>query len=180
LGKMKCALSSCNCEECSEQTNCQIYRSIKWKCYKGVPSCAIAAAREYIGFRLKEYPISLEEIAEKHDISVKDVSRALRILLKNEDILLPLIGPDKWIERFYRELSLHEIKDEALSIHATTKDRLWGSSPPIAAAAIIYITTRKYPEKTKQRLTQKQLAELAHCTEVSIRNACKRILNEVS
>ncbi|MEM3411812.1 MAG: transcription initiation factor IIB [archaeon] len=135
---------------------------------------AVVAAIVYMVCRQYGIPRTLEEIAEKTNLSKKDIGRTYRYLKKDLGITMPLSNPIHYIPRFASELNLYgEVQERAIKIleEAMKKKLISGRGPTGIAAAAIYIASVQLGEHR----TQKEVAEVAGVTEVTIRNRYREL-----
>ena len=140
---------------------------------------AIAAAALYAACRGSGSPRTLREIAEASLVDKKDVARCYRLLLQELDFHMPISDPLTYVSKIAEKNGVSG-KTQGLAIailrEARQKRFSAGKDPMGMAAAALYIACLQHNEK----ITQKDIAEAAGVTEVTIRNrykALKRQLN---
>lgn len=134
----------------------------------------IIAALIYICARKAGIPRPLDKISKVTEARKKEISKAYRIIKENLKINVPVLDPEKFIIIFGRELGLSgKTIQTGLKIIREIKEKgtIIGRDPTGIAAAAIYIATRLNGEK----ITQKQVAEQAGVTEVTVRNRYREI-----
>ncbi len=133
----------------------------------------------YITCRKRRIPRTLDELAEVSGIDKKDIGRTYRFLKDELDIEVPLSNPVDYIPRFASQLDLNgKVQEEAKRIleEALHMGLISGRGPTGVAAAALYISSVTLGEKR----TQKQVAEAAGVTEVTIRNRYAELKEEMN
>jgi transcription initiation factor TFIIB len=130
------------------------------------------AAAIYIACREMGAARSLKDIGEITDVRPKVISRSYMILIQQLEIIMPVIDPMKCIAKIANKANLSE-KSKRMAID-TMKDLVntqipAGKRPMSLAATILYLSCMRNDEA----VTQKDLAEAAGVTEVTIRNRIK-------
>ncbi|MHA1372173.1 MAG: transcription initiation factor IIB [Promethearchaeota archaeon] len=152
-----------------------IYRkAIEKKLVRGRSIEAMIAASIYAACRSRKIPRTLEEITKFSRMSKKEIGRCYRLLLRELGIRIPLASPIDFITRFGAELKVSGIAQrKAIKILEQAKKLgiTIGKDPTGLAAAALYISTLKEGE----RRTQREIAEVAHVTEVTVRNRYKEL-----
>lgn len=128
----------------------------------------VATAALYAGCRQEGIPRSLEEIAEVSRVERIEISRTYRYISSELGLELLPIDPKQYVPRFTSKLDLpQEVETKANQIIGETADPLLsGRGPSGFAAAAIYAAALLCNEKR----TQKEVADVAQVTEVTIRN----------
>ncbi len=150
-----------------------IYRKALGKgLVKGRSTSAILAAAIYIACREMGAARSLNDISEITDVRRKVISRSYMILIQQLEIIMPLIDPVKCIAKIANKANLSE-KTKRMAIEVM-KDLVntqlpAGKRPMSLAATILYLSCLRNDEA----VTQKELAEAAGVTEVTMRNRIK-------
>jgi transcription initiation factor TFIIB len=139
---------------------------------KGRSTSSIMAAAIYIACREMGAARSLKDIGEITDVRPKAISRSYMILIQQLEIMMPVIDPMKCIAKIANKANLSE-KSKRMAID-TMKDLVntqipAGKRPMSLAATILYLSCMRNDEA----VTQKDLAEAAGVTEVTIRNRIK-------
>jgi transcription initiation factor TFIIB len=152
-----------------------IYRkAIDKKLIRGRSIEAMVGASIYASCRSRKIPRTLDEIAKFSRIKKKELGRCYRLILRELEIKIPLASPVDFITRFGAELHISGIAQrKAIDIleRAKTGGITVGKDPTGLAAAALYISTLKEGE----RRTQREIAEIAHVTEVTVRNRYKEL-----
>ncbi len=139
---------------------------------------SVVAAVIYTICRQYGIPRTLDEIAEVSGISKKEIGRTYRFLKVDLGINMPLTNPVHYIPRFASELKLSgEVQEKAREIleKAIQKGLISGRGPTGVAAAAVYIAGVMMGE----RRTQKEVADVAGVTEVTIRNRYRELKDKL-
>ncbi|MHA1683846.1 MAG: transcription initiation factor IIB [Promethearchaeota archaeon] len=152
-----------------------IYRkAIDKKLIRGRSIEAMVGASIYAACRSRKIPRTLDEIAKFSRIQRKDLGRCYRLIYRELKIKIPLASPIDFITRFGAELHISGVAQRfAIRILEVAEKAgiLVGKDPTGLAAAALYIATLKEGE----RRTQREIAEVAHVTEVTVRNRYKEL-----
>ena len=139
---------------------------------------AIAAASLYAACRKSGSPRTLSEIAEASLVDKKDVARCYRLLLQELDFHMPISDPLTYVSRIAEKTGITgKTQGAAIAIlrDARQKRRSAGKDPMGLAAAALYIACLQNTEKK----TQKDIAEAARVTEVTVRNRYKDLIRQL-
>lgn len=162
-----------------KETAAIIYRkAIENKLVRGRSIEAMVAATVYSAARVRRVPRTLDEIANESRVSKKELGRCYRLLIRKLNINIPLASPVDYLVRFGTELGLSGITQRnAADIIRNAKENglTAGKDPTGLAAAAIYISGILKSE----RRTQRSIAEIAHVTEVTVRNRYKELVREL-
>lgn len=140
---------------------------------------AVVAAVLYAVCRKANIPRTLNEMAEASGLTKKDIGRNYRYLVRELNMNVPLTNPIYYISRFASELNLSgEVQEEARRIlnEAMKSGLISGRGPTGVAAASVYIAALLKNEKR----TQKQVANIAGVTEVTIRNRYRELKEKLN
>ncbi len=158
----------------------KIYReAVQEDLIRGRSIEGVASAALYAGCRQTQMPRTLEEVAEVSRVDKKDIARSYRFLTRELDLHLPPTDPANYVSRFGSELDVSgEVRTEAMKIinQAQEEGLTSGRGPTGIAAAALYIAAMKGGE----RKTQKEVAEVAHVTEVTVRNRYKELTEKLN
>lgn len=146
---------------------------------RGRSIAAIAAASLYAACRITRTARTLREISEVSLVSKKDVARCYRLLLRELDIQMPIADPLTYISKIAERIDISgETQGLAIKIirEAKRKKVAAGKDPLGLAAAALYIACLKRGEKK----TQKDIAEAANVTEVTVRNRYKNLKRQLN
>ncbi len=145
---------------------------------KGRSIEAIVAACLHMACRIHGIPRSLDEIAQYTKASRKEIARCFRLIARELGIKLPLADPKMYVPKICEQLKLSgEIMREAMRILDEAKRRglTAGKDPAGLAAAAVYIAALLKGEVR----TQKEVAQAAQVTEVTVRNRYKELAREL-
>ena len=152
-----------------------IYRkALEKKLVRGRSISGMIAASLYAACRDAETPRTLKDISEASNVKRKDIARCYRLLYYELDLKMPVIDSVLCISRISSRLNLSEkIKRYAVKIlqEAQENKESAGKSPMGLAATALYLScvTIGVP------ITQRDIAEAAGVTEVTIRNRYKTL-----
>jgi len=161
------------------ETAAMIYRkAMRMKLTRGRTIDGITAAVLYAACRQCNVPRTLEEISKVSQIKKKEVGRNYRNISRRLELkLLPTV-PQDYISRFCSQLSLsNDVQIKAINIlkKATREELTSGRGPTGMAAAALYISSVLCGE----RRTQREVADVAGVTEVTIRNRYKELASKL-
>jgi transcription initiation factor TFIIB len=140
---------------------------------------AIAASALYAACRKGGSPKTLREIAEASLVDKKDVSRCYRLLLQELDFHMPISDPLTFISKIAEKNKVSgKTQGTAIAILRDARQKRFssGKDPMGIAAAAIYIACLQNNEK----VTQKDIAEAAGVTEVTVRNRYKLLRKQLN
>jgi transcription initiation factor TFIIB len=161
------------------ETAAMIYRkAARHKLIRGRTIEGVTAAVLYAACRQCNVPRTLDEISNVSNLKRKEIGKNYRNISSNLELkLLPTI-PQDYVSRFCSKLKVsNDVVNKTIEIlkEATDKELTSGRGPTGMAAAAIYISTVICGE----RRTQREIAEIAGVTEVTIRNRYKEIAKEL-
>ena len=139
---------------------------------RGRSISALIAASLYAACLDTETPRTLKDVAAACNIKKKDIARCYRLLLREMNMRMPVVDPTKCVSRIASKAGLSEkTKRSALVIlHKAEATRTSAGKDPMGlAAAALYVACVMEGESK----TQKDVAEAAGVTEVTIRNRYK-------
>jgi transcription initiation factor TFIIB len=139
---------------------------------RGRTIAALAAASLYAACRISETPRTLKDVSAASRIRKKDLARCYRLLVRELDLRMPVLDPIKCISKIATGVEISMITQQrAIRIinEAKTKGLVTGKDPMGIAAASLYLACVLEGEKK----TQKEIAEVANVTEVTVRNRYK-------
>ena len=161
------------------ETAAMIYRKVALKkLVRGRRLEGVAAAVLYAACRQCNVPRTLKEISNTAQIKKKEIGRNYRIISRKLDLKLLLTTPRDYIPRFCSELKLsRDVQTKTLEIlkKAADNEITSGRGPTGIAAASLYIASVLCGERRIQR----DIAETAGVTEVTIRNRYKEIAEKL-
>ncbi len=162
------------------ETASVIYRkAVREHLVRGRSIRGISAASVYIACRQSGLARTLEEVAKASNVSKREVGRSYRFLVKELNYFIPPVRANQYVSKFSNQLSMQgkteQIANEVLAI--AQKLRLTsGRGPTGIAAAATYIASVLVGE----RRTQREIAEIAKVTEVTIRNRYKELVSSMT
>lgn len=166
--KDKIALSSNVLEKAS-----YIYRkALEKKLVRGRSISAMVAASLYAACRDTETPRTLKDLSDAANVKRKDIARCYRLLHYELELKMPVVNSIQCISRIASKLELSEkTKRYAVKILREVQENKEsaGKDPMGLAATALYASCLK----NKENITQRNLAEAANVTEVTIRNRFK-------
>src|SRR3989339_1110446 len=137
-----------------------------------IAACIYAACRSY------NIPRTLDEIASASDVERKEIGRTYRFIVRKLKIKVTPSSPKDYISRFSSILHLSpKAQNEALKIlkRADISELTSGRGPAGIAAAALYVAALLNDEKK----TQREVADVAGITEVTIRNRYKELIERL-
>jgi transcription initiation factor TFIIB len=137
-----------------------------------IASCIYAACRSY------NIPRTLDEISAASEVERKEIGRTYRFIVRKIGIKVTPSSPKDYISRFASVLHLSpKTQNEALKIlkKAEITELTSGRGPAGIAAAALYVAAVLNDEKK----TQREVADVAGITEVTIRNRYKELLDKL-
>jgi transcription initiation factor TFIIB len=150
-----------------------IYRkALELGLVRGRSISALIAAALYAACRDTETPRNLKDISLISGIRKKEIARCYRILFRELDLRMPVVNPVKCIARIASRVGIQErTKRRAMEIlRRAEEDRSSAGKDPMGlAAAALYVACVMENENK----TQKDVADAAGVTEVTIRNRQK-------
>src|SRR3989344_2548765 len=137
-----------------------------------IAACIYAACRSY------NIPRTLDEIAAASDVERKEIGRTYRFIVRKLKIKVTPSSPKDYISRFSSILHLSpKTQNESLKIlkKADISELTSGRGPAGIAAAALYVAALMNDEKK----TQREVADVAGITEVTIRNRYKELIDRL-
>ena len=139
---------------------------------------ALMAACVYAACRDTDTPRNLKEVEIAADIKRKYIARCYRLLVKELDLKMPVTDPVKCVARIASKIEIAEktkrFAVEVLKI-VQENEASAGKDPMGLAAAALYLSCVKNGEDK----TQRDIAEAANVTEVTIRNRYKGLKESI-
>jgi transcription initiation factor TFIIB len=138
----------------------------------------VITAALYAACRQCHVPRTLDEISSVAHISKKEIGRTYRYVSRELGLKLLPTSPEDYISRFCSELKLSgDVQAKTVKIlqEAAHRELTSGRGPSGMAAASLYIASVLCGE----RRTQREVAEVAGVTEVTIRNRYKEITQKL-
>ncbi|MBU1200884.1 MAG: transcription initiation factor IIB [Nanoarchaeota archaeon] len=139
---------------------------------------SVVAGALYAACRRHDVPRTLDELSEASGIEKKEIGRTYRFITRELGIKILPSNPADYIARFSTSLRLNaetqtrsvEIIEQAQGVELTS-----GRGPTGIAAAALYVAALINGEKR----TQREVADVAGVTEVTIRNRYKELLEKL-
>ncbi|MBS7627990.1 hypothetical protein KEJ36_04180, partial [Candidatus Bathyarchaeota archaeon] len=161
------------------ETASVIYRrALKLHLIRGRSIQGMVAAAIYMACRQCGVARTLDEISRVSLLSKKEIGRSYRFMVKELGEFVPPITPLHYVSRFSNQLGIQG-KTERLAAHiikiATEMGLTSGRGPTGIAAAALYVASIL----NGGRLTQRELAEVANVTEVTVRNRYASLLKHL-
>lgn len=139
---------------------------------------SVAAGALYAACRGHEVPRTLDELSEASNIDKKEIGRTYRFITRELGLTIRPSNPADYISRFASGLKLSpETQSRAIKIleQAQEHELTSGRGPTGIAAAALYVSALMHNE----RRTQREVADVAGVTEVTIRNRYKELLEKL-
>lgn len=139
---------------------------------------SVVAGALYAACRRHEVPRTLDELSEASGIDKKEVGRTYRFITRELGIRILPSNPVDYIPRFTSALKLSpETQSRAVEILelAEKSELTSGRGPTGIAAASLYVAALLNNEKR----TQREVADIAGVTEVTIRNRYKELFKKL-
>ena len=139
---------------------------------------SVVAGALYAACRRHEVPRTLDELSEASGIDKKEVGRTYRFITRELGIRILPSNPVDYLPRFTSALKLSaETQSKAVEILelAEKSELTSGRGPTGIAAASLYVAALLNNEKR----TQREVADIAGVTEVTIRNRYKELFKKL-
>lgn len=162
-----------------KETSAVIYRkAMEKKLSRGRSIEALVGASVYAASRIRRVPRSLDEVARHSVVSKKEVGKCYRVLVTELELKVPPPSPIDYLSRFGTDLQLSGMcqrRAAEILTGAKTEGLTGGKDPTGLAAAAIYVAGIIEGE----RRTQREIAETARVTEVTVRNRYKELVRRL-
>jgi transcription initiation factor TFIIB len=153
-----------------------IYRkALKADLIRGRSIDAFVAASVYAACRASQVPRPIKKVSEASTRTHDEVARTYRLLIKELKLRMPVDEPTKFVPSIAAKLRLrHDTEIKAINILRSAKLRqgLTGKDPRGLAAAALYMACLKNDD----RRIQKEVANAAGTTEVTLRNRLRGLV----
>ncbi len=139
---------------------------------------SVVAGALYAACRRHEVPRTLDELSEVSNIEKKEIGRTYRFVTRELGISILPSNPADYIARFATSLALSpNTQTKAVEIleQAQHEELTSGRGPTGIAAAALYVAALMNGEKR----TQREVADVAGVTEVTIRNRYKELIEKL-
>jgi transcription initiation factor TFIIB len=161
------------------ETASVIYRkAVKERLIRGRSIQGVTSASIYLACRQCGLPRTLDEISQSSMVNKKEVGRSYRFLIRELNYSIPPLRPSQYITKFSNQLTMQgKVEEIAHKILASAKELKLtsGRGPTGIAAAASYVAS----VLTGERKTQREIAEIAQVTEVTIRNRYKELVERL-
>jgi transcription initiation factor TFIIB len=145
---------------------------------RGRSISALMASALYAACRDTETPRNLKDVEIAANIKRKDIARCYRLLVKELDLKMPVTDSVQCVARIASKIGIQE-KTKRFAIKvlkvAQANEASAGKDPMGLAAAALYLSCVKNGEDK----TQRDIAEAANVTEVTIRNRYKGLKDSI-
>ncbi|MBS3167464.1 transcription initiation factor IIB [Candidatus Woesearchaeota archaeon] len=162
-----------------EEESATIYKNAVVKgLVRGRSMESVVAGALYAACRIHEVPRTLDELSEASGIDKKEIGRTYRFVTRELGIRILPSNPVEYIARFATSLKLNaDTQTKAVEIleKAQNSELTSGRGPTGIAAASLYVAALINNEKR----TQREVADVAGVTEVTIRNRYKELLKKL-
>jgi transcription initiation factor TFIIB len=162
------------------EDSAEIYRNaVQRGLVRGRSMESVVAGALYAACRRHEIPRTLDELSEASGIDKKEIGRTYRFVTRELGIRILPSNPVDYIARFASALKLSaETQSKAIEIlnRAQKVELTSGRGPTGIAAASLYVAALMNNEKR----TQREVADVAGVTEVTIRNRYKELLSKLN
>jgi len=153
-------------------------RALREGLVRGRSISSLIAASLYMACRMTRTPRNLKTIVEASSRGKKEVARCYRLIHRELGLKIPVDDPMKYISKIASKLGISQktqnravkLLQQAEKMKAST-----GKGPVGLAAAALYTASIIEGEK----ITQKDLANVAGVTEVTVRNRYKRLAKDL-
>jgi transcription initiation factor TFIIB len=163
----------------TRKTASHIYRkALKKRLVRGRTINGVVAAALYLACRKHRIPRQLDEIVSETRLKRKELALCVRLILRYVKLKLPLPSPKDLIPRISSDLGFNgNAMRRAMSIidKARKEGLTIGKAPGGIAAAALYIAGILEDD----RHTQREIADAANVTEVTIRNRYKDLVRQL-
>ena len=180
LAELKRVSSYLKLPKSVEEEAARIYRrAVERGLVRGRSMESVVAGALYASCRRHEVPRTLDELSESSGIDKKEVGRTYRFITRELGIRILPSNPVDYLPRFVSALKLSaETQSKAVEILQEARDAelTSGRGPTGIAAASLYVAALINNEKR----TQREVADVAGVTEVTIRNRYKELLKKLS
>ena len=175
LSEISKIVNNLNLPKNIQETASVIYRkAVKEGLIRGRSIQGVTAATIYVACRQCGVARTLDDIAQASIVNKKEVGRCYRFLLNQLNYYIPPVKTSQYLTKFSNQLTMegtaeeiaHRILFVAKELKLTS-----GRGPAGIAAAASYIASTL----TGERRTQREVAEIAQVTEVTIRNRYKEL-----
>ncbi|MFH1132947.1 MAG: transcription initiation factor IIB [Nanoarchaeota archaeon] len=179
LAELKRVSSYLKLPESVEEESARIYTlAVQRGLVRGRSMESVVSGALYAACRRHDVPRTLDELSEASGIEKKEIGRTYRFVTRELGITILPSNPADYIARFSSALKLTaETQSRAIEIldSAQKAELTSGRGPTGIAAAALYVSALIHGEKR----TQREVADVAGVTEVTIRNRYKELLDRL-
>lgn len=179
LAELKRVSSYLKLPKSVEEESARIYTlAVQRGLVRGRSMESVVAGALYAACRRHDVPRTLDELSDVSGIEKKEIGRTYRFVTRELGITILPSNPADYIARFASSLKLSaETQSNAIEIleQAQKAELTSGRGPTGIAAAALYVSALLHNEKR----TQREVADVAGVTEVTIRNRYKELLDEL-
>lgn len=179
LAELKRVSSYLKLPKSVEEESARIYTlAVQRGLVRGRSMESVVAGALYAACRRHEIPRTLDELSEASGIEKKEIGRTYRFVTRELGITILPSNPADYVARFASSLKLSaETQSRSIEIleQAQKAELTSGRGPTGIAAAALYVAALLHGEKR----TQREVADIAGVTEVTIRNRYKELLDEL-
>jgi len=179
LAELKRVSSYLKLPKSVEEESARIYTmAVQRGLVRGRSMESVVAGSLYAACRRHEVPRTLDELSEASGIDKKEIGRTYRFITRELGIRILPSNPVDYIPRFASALKLSaNTQSKAVEIlqKAQKAELTSGRGPTGIAAASLYVAALANNEKR----TQREVADVAGVTEVTIRNRYKELIKEL-
>ncbi|MFQ5711772.1 MAG: transcription initiation factor IIB family protein [Candidatus Geothermarchaeales archaeon] len=161
------------------QTASYVYRmAMEKKLVRGRSIKNLIVAALYVAIRFEGFPRSLKELSQASGIDKRHIALNFKVLVRGLGIKLPIADPVIFVKRVCVDGGLHKrvMLDAQRIVRLAQAKRLTTGKDPVglAAGAIYYACVLLGVDKT-----QRDVAEAAGVTELTVRNRYKHLSDEL-
>jgi transcription initiation factor TFIIB len=175
LGKLRMFAEKLGLSQDVVERGSYIYRKVLDRdLLRGRSISHLSAASLYAACREMEVPRTLKDVATVSNVKRKEIAKAYRLLIREMDIKMPVPNPLRMVSRIASGAKMSErTKRRALEILGAAERNgvSAGKDPMGLAAAALYVAATLEGATT----TQKDIAQAANVTEVTVRNRYKNL-----
>ncbi len=179
LSELRRVSENLNLGRATKEEASRIYRrAAEQGLVRGRSMESVVAGALYAACRIHRFPRTLDEISEAFGLDKKEIGKTYRFICRELKIRILPTFPKDYVYRFSNELGLSpKTTTKALEIieKAQEKEITSGKGPMGVAAAALYVATLICNEKK----TQREVADVAGVTEVTIRNRYKELIEKL-
>ncbi|MBW2980097.1 transcription initiation factor IIB [Candidatus Woesearchaeota archaeon] len=179
LAELKRVSSYLKLPKSVEEEAARIYTlAVQRSLVRGRSMESVVAGALYAACRRHDVPRTLDELSEASGIEKKEIGRTYRFVTRELGINILPSNPADYIARFSSSLKLSpETQSRSVEIleKAQRAELTSGRGPTGIAAAALYVAALIHGEKR----TQREVADVAGVTEVTIRNRYKELLEKL-